>query len=201
MCTFRQATFQRALVEGAERHPDADAFGGPIRARLEGADPLLLRPREATDHDARPRPPRRRGGRWCGAQISHSARRRVRIDRPVQRGGVRPRRRGGLAARAACGRKQDRLPGSRRGGPPPDRCRRPPAAASSRCLQARPRRARHRPATREGPGPASRTAHRGRDAPGIPSALPVPRERSWEHKRPAAWRRALRSGRSPPGVG
>jgi GT2 family glycosyltransferase len=28
-----------ALVEGAERHPDADAFGGPIRARLEGRAP------------------------------------------------------------------------------------------------------------------------------------------------------------------
>jgi GT2 family glycosyltransferase len=29
----------RALVEGAERHPDADAFGGPIRARFEGPVP------------------------------------------------------------------------------------------------------------------------------------------------------------------
>jgi glycosyltransferase involved in cell wall biosynthesis len=29
----------RALVEGAARHPDADAFGGPIRARLEGPAP------------------------------------------------------------------------------------------------------------------------------------------------------------------
>src|SRR4051794_7301273 len=29
----------RALVEGAERPPDADAFGGPIRARLEGPAP------------------------------------------------------------------------------------------------------------------------------------------------------------------
>jgi glycosyltransferase involved in cell wall biosynthesis len=28
-----------ALVEGAERHPDADAFGGPIRARFEGHAP------------------------------------------------------------------------------------------------------------------------------------------------------------------
>ena len=28
-----------ALVEGADRHPDADAFGGPIRARLEGRAP------------------------------------------------------------------------------------------------------------------------------------------------------------------
>jgi GT2 family glycosyltransferase len=28
-----------ALVEGARRHPDADAFGGPIRARLEGRAP------------------------------------------------------------------------------------------------------------------------------------------------------------------
>jgi len=29
----------RAIVEGAARHPDADAFGGPIRARLEGPAP------------------------------------------------------------------------------------------------------------------------------------------------------------------
>ena len=29
----------RALVEGAERHPDADAFGGPIHARFEGPAP------------------------------------------------------------------------------------------------------------------------------------------------------------------
>lgn len=29
----------RALVEGAARHPDAAAFGGPIRARLEGPAP------------------------------------------------------------------------------------------------------------------------------------------------------------------
>jgi GT2 family glycosyltransferase len=29
----------RALVEGAQRHPDAEAFGGPIRARLEGPAP------------------------------------------------------------------------------------------------------------------------------------------------------------------
>src|SRR3954468_18360158 len=29
----------RALVEGARRHPGADAFGGPIRARLEGPAP------------------------------------------------------------------------------------------------------------------------------------------------------------------
>ena len=28
-----------ALVDGAERHPDADAFGGPIRARFEGDAP------------------------------------------------------------------------------------------------------------------------------------------------------------------
>jgi glycosyltransferase involved in cell wall biosynthesis len=29
----------RALLEGAGRHPDADAFGGPIRARFEGRTP------------------------------------------------------------------------------------------------------------------------------------------------------------------
>lgn len=29
----------RAMVEGAARHPDADAYGGPIRARFEGPAP------------------------------------------------------------------------------------------------------------------------------------------------------------------
>ncbi|HEX2233414.1 MAG TPA: glycosyltransferase family A protein [Thermoleophilaceae bacterium] len=29
----------RAIVEGARRHPEADAFGGPIRARFEGPAP------------------------------------------------------------------------------------------------------------------------------------------------------------------
>jgi GT2 family glycosyltransferase len=29
----------RAVVDGARRHPEADAFGGPIRARLEGPAP------------------------------------------------------------------------------------------------------------------------------------------------------------------
>jgi len=29
----------RAMVEGAARHPEADAFGGPIRARFEGPTP------------------------------------------------------------------------------------------------------------------------------------------------------------------
>jgi glycosyltransferase involved in cell wall biosynthesis len=29
----------RAIVDGAARHPEADAFGGPIRARLEGPAP------------------------------------------------------------------------------------------------------------------------------------------------------------------
>jgi glycosyltransferase involved in cell wall biosynthesis len=29
----------RALADGADRHPEADAFGGPIRARLEGRTP------------------------------------------------------------------------------------------------------------------------------------------------------------------
>ncbi len=33
------AGWLRALVDGADRHPDADAFGGPIRARLEGRTP------------------------------------------------------------------------------------------------------------------------------------------------------------------
>jgi glycosyltransferase involved in cell wall biosynthesis len=30
----------RAIREGADRHPEADAFGGPIRARFEGLAPL-----------------------------------------------------------------------------------------------------------------------------------------------------------------
>ena len=31
--------WMRALAEGAARHPDADAFGGPIRTRIEGPAP------------------------------------------------------------------------------------------------------------------------------------------------------------------
>jgi glycosyltransferase involved in cell wall biosynthesis len=33
------AGWLRAIVEGARRHPDADSFGGPIRARFEGPVP------------------------------------------------------------------------------------------------------------------------------------------------------------------
>jgi glycosyltransferase involved in cell wall biosynthesis len=36
---FAPRGWLRAIVEGAARHPDADAFGGPIRARLEGPAP------------------------------------------------------------------------------------------------------------------------------------------------------------------
>jgi GT2 family glycosyltransferase len=37
--TYVPPGWLRAMVEGAERNPDADAFGGPIRARLEGPAP------------------------------------------------------------------------------------------------------------------------------------------------------------------
>jgi GT2 family glycosyltransferase len=37
--TYVPPGWLRAMVEGAERHPDADAYGGPIRARLEGPAP------------------------------------------------------------------------------------------------------------------------------------------------------------------
>ena len=33
------AGWLRSLVDGAQRHPDAEAFGGPIRARFEGPTP------------------------------------------------------------------------------------------------------------------------------------------------------------------
>jgi glycosyltransferase involved in cell wall biosynthesis len=36
---FAPREWLRELVEGARRHPDADAYGGPIRARLEGPTP------------------------------------------------------------------------------------------------------------------------------------------------------------------
>lgn len=36
---FAPRGWLRGLVEGARRHPDADVFGGPIRARLEGPAP------------------------------------------------------------------------------------------------------------------------------------------------------------------
>jgi GT2 family glycosyltransferase len=37
--TWIPPSWLRAMVEGAERHPGADAYGGPIRARLEGPAP------------------------------------------------------------------------------------------------------------------------------------------------------------------
>jgi glycosyltransferase involved in cell wall biosynthesis len=36
---FAPPSWLEALVEGAARHPDAEAFGGPIRARFEGPAP------------------------------------------------------------------------------------------------------------------------------------------------------------------
>jgi glycosyltransferase involved in cell wall biosynthesis len=36
---FAPPGWLRAMVEGAERHPDADALGGPIRARFDGPAP------------------------------------------------------------------------------------------------------------------------------------------------------------------
>src|SRR4029079_12375731 len=36
---FAPREWLRGLVGGARRHPEADAFGGPIRARLEGPAP------------------------------------------------------------------------------------------------------------------------------------------------------------------
>jgi glycosyltransferase involved in cell wall biosynthesis len=36
---FAPRAWLRELVEGARRHPDAEVFGGPIRARLEGPAP------------------------------------------------------------------------------------------------------------------------------------------------------------------
>jgi glycosyltransferase involved in cell wall biosynthesis len=36
---FAPGGWLRALVDGARRHPEVDAFGGPIRARLEGPAP------------------------------------------------------------------------------------------------------------------------------------------------------------------
>jgi glycosyltransferase involved in cell wall biosynthesis len=37
--TYAPPGWLRAIVEGAARHPEADAFGGPIHARLEGPAP------------------------------------------------------------------------------------------------------------------------------------------------------------------
>src|SRR4051812_31281451 len=37
--THAPSGWLRAIVDGAGRHPEADAFGGPIRARLEGPAP------------------------------------------------------------------------------------------------------------------------------------------------------------------
>ena len=65
-----------ALVEGAARHPDAEAFGGPIRARFEGHAAARLRTRGPADHDARPRRPRTWRRRWSGARTSRCGARR-----------------------------------------------------------------------------------------------------------------------------
>jgi GT2 family glycosyltransferase len=37
--TWIPPTWLNAMVEGAQRHPEGDAYGGPIRARLEGPAP------------------------------------------------------------------------------------------------------------------------------------------------------------------
>ena len=89
-----------ALVEGAERHPEAEAFGGPIRASLEG------RARAAAAARTR-RSPRSTWGRrtarrrWCGARTSRSAARRSSASAVRRVDHASARRRGGVAAAPA----------------------------------------------------------------------------------------------------
>ena len=118
-----------ALVEGAARHPDAEAFGGPIRPRFEGHAPRGCGREDPpiTTLDLGPRG--RGGGDGVGRELRRAplggrAGRRVRREpRPL------PRRRGGLAPAPARRRRPDRLPGRRRPGPPAQRGR---LAASAR---------------------------------------------------------------------
>ena len=114
-----------ALVEGAQRNPDADAFGGPIRARLEGRPPRSCGreqpPITTLDlGDRRPRDRRRLGGELRGPPQRRRAGRAVRrVDHATAR------RRGGVA-RAAAPRRAAvsstwRPPGSTTAAPPPTR--------------------------------------------------------------------------------
>ena len=138
-----------ALVEGAQRNPDAGAFGGPIRARLEGRPPRSCGreqpPITTLDlGDRRPRDRRRLGGELRGPPQRRRAGRAVRrVDHATAR------RRGGVARAAAPRRRPCRLPGGRRARPPPHRRRRTPATAGQGRLRSRARRAGERRPARE----------------------------------------------------
>ena len=100
-----------ALVEGAARHPDAEAFGGPIRARFEGPPP------RGCGREEPPITTLDLGGSDREADFvwgANFAVRRGAIERvgPFDESIVRPaRRRGGVAGAPARGGRADRLPG------------------------------------------------------------------------------------------
>ena len=151
-----------ALVEGADRHPEAEAFGGPIRARFEGHPPRGCGredpPITTLDLGARGRGGRDGLGRELrGAALGGGADRRVRRE-PRSRA----RGRGGLAAAPARRGRAHRLPGRGGARPPAQRRRLRAAQAGARRLSPRPRRALERPPPRAGTAPRPRAARAGR---------------------------------------
>ena len=130
-----------ALLAAAAAHPGHEAFGGPIRARLEGTRPARLRARAAAGDDARPR-----AGR---------PRRRARLGREPRRCAARALERVGGVRPGALGRRATRRSGSggcapRAGGSATSR--RPASTTAARAP------------TRASPGLARAAWHRGRHA-------------------------------------
>ncbi len=149
-----------ALLEGAERHPEAEALGGPIRARFEGSTPRACGredpPITTLDLGPEDREAEQGVGRELrGAALRRRADRRVRrVDRDAR---TATRRSGssGCAPRAG-GSPTSPPPGSITDAPP-----RTPGSAGS---PARP--------TRAAAAPASSDTRRGR-APGLGRELRV----------------------------
>ena len=137
------------LVSGAERHPWAEAFGGPIRASFEGPAPRAC---------GREKPPittldlgdadREADFVWSANMVvRRSAIERVGdFDANVPIYGDEEEWLTRLRTRREC-----RLPGCRGPRAPPRRGRRPAALARGRRVPARPRRAAQRPTARAPP--------------------------------------------------
>ena len=163
----------RAMVAGAERHPDADALGGPIRARFDGPAPRSCG-REDPPITALDLGPvdRARGARLEREPDLPPP--RVRPGRPVPGRHPARRRRGGVAAAPGRRGRQGRLRGRRLARAPPRGRRRAPALAHAQRLLPRAQRAllRHAPGRRAAAGARAaragglRLAHR---APRLPA--------------------------------
>ena len=178
----------RALAEGADRHVEADAFGGPIRARLEGPAP------RACGREDPPITTLDLGPSDVEAEMvwgANMAIRRDAFDRigAVRRGGGGSRRRGGLAAGAPGRWRADRLP-RRRGRRPSPRWRRR-TVAGARAGRVPPRTGGA--SQRSAPGDGAGAVVRGPGAGGVcvarrPLSLPP----GGDHGRPFG--RSARSG-------